>query len=166
MTVASVLFPLGVRLSTWMIVLVFLLLAAWRSDRAPLLAAIAWLASFEAAYQISAMILRTPSPIPVVGPVSLSLLIGAPLVALAMTALGARPNLYVLALALLVFVAWLATGFHVNTGTEIVSVTGEALNDASKALWALAYIVPLLVLDRSARPAARPGRAQDASQSS
>lgn len=140
---ATMLFLFGVRISTWLTVLVFALIAAWRSERAPLLAAIAWLASFECAYQIAAMILKTPSPIPLVGPVSISLLVGAPAVALLMTAMGARPNLLLLGLALLVFAVWIATGFHVNTDEVVVSPTGEALNDASKTLWALAYLLPL-----------------------
>jgi hypothetical protein len=146
---ATMLFLFGVRISTWTTVLVFALLAAWRSERAPLLAAIAWLASFETAYQIAAMILRTPSPVPLVGPVSISLLVGAPAVALLMTAMGARANRFVLGLALLAFVVWIATGFHVNTDTVIVSPTGEALNDTAKTLWALAYLLPLL---RARRP--------------
>src|ERR1051326_6536503 len=138
------LFLLGVRISTWLTVLVFGLIAAWRSERAPLLAAIAWLASFESAYQIASMILKTPPPIPLIGPVSISLLVGAPAVALLMTAMGARANPLLLGLALLTFGVWIATGFHVNTGTVVVSPTGEALNDAAKTLWALAYLLPLL----------------------
>lgn len=151
---ATMLFLFGVRISTWLTVLVFALIAAWRSERAPMVAAIAWLASFEAAYQIAAMILRTPSPIPLVGPVSISLLVGAPAVALLMTALGARPNRSLLGLALLVFAVWLATGFHVNTDTVIVSPSGEALNDAAKTLWALAYLLPLWQARRT-RPSSR-----------
>ena len=140
---ATMLFLFDVRISTWITVLVFVLIAAWRSERAPLLAAIAWLASFECAYQIAAMVLRTPSPVPLVGPVSISLLVGAPIVALLMTALGARADRPLLGLALLTFVVWVATGFHVNTSTVVVTPTGEALNDASKTLWALAYLMPL-----------------------
>ena len=146
--VASMLFPLGVRLSTWVVLLVFVSIAAWRSDRRPLVAAVAWLAGFEAAYQVSAMLLRTPSHVPLIGPVSISLLVGAPAVAAAMTLLGARPNLVVLSLAALAFIAWLASGFHVNTTDVVVNPTGEALNDAAKTLWALAYLVPLWTLSR------------------
>jgi hypothetical protein len=158
---ATMLFLFGVRISTWTTVLVFALLAAWRSERAPLLAAIAWLASFETAYQIAAMILRTPSPVPLVGPVSISLLVGAPAVALLMTAMGARANRFVLGLALLAFVVWIATGFHVNTDTVIVSPTGEALNDTAKTLWALAYLLPLLHARRPQPSAMKPQQARN-----
>lgn len=143
MSEAAILFPFGVRLSTWLTVLVFMLVAAWRSEQTPVVAATAWLAGFEAAYQVAAMLLRTPSPVPLVGPISISLIVGAPLVLVAMTMLGARPEPILLAGAAIVFVAWLAAGFHVNTDTTIVSVQGEALNDASKTLLALAYLVPL-----------------------
>ncbi|MFL5915894.1 MAG: hypothetical protein ACJ752_09675 [Gaiellaceae bacterium] len=158
---ATMLFLFGVRISTWTTVLVFALLAAWRSERVPLLAAIAWLASFETAYQIAAMILRTPSPVPLVGPVSISLLVGAPAVALLMTAMGARANRFVLGLALLAFVVWIATGFHVNTETVIVSPTGEALNDTAKTLWALAYLLPLLRARRPQASALKPQQARN-----
>lgn len=158
---ASILFLFGVRISTWLTVLVFALLAAWRSERAPLLAAIAWLASFECAYQIAAMILRTPSPIPLVGPVSISLLVGAPAVALLMTAMGARANLLMLGLALLVFGVWIATGFHVNADDVVVSPTGEALNDGAKTLWALAFLLPLWRGRRSQPSSLQPQQAQN-----
>jgi hypothetical protein len=144
MAVAAALFPLGVRLTTWLTVGVFVVIAAWRSERAPLVAVIAWLAGFEAAYQVAAMILHRPHPVPLIGPVSISLLVGAPAVTAAMTMLGARPNRLLLAVALLVFGVWVAAGFHVNTGTTVVSSTGEALNDLSKTLWALAYLLPLV----------------------
>lgn len=144
--VGSILFVFGVRLSTWLCLLAFVLLAAWRSERAPLVAAVAWLAGYEAAYQAAAMLLHTPSPVPVVGPISVSLVVGAPLVLAAMTALGARPNPILLSLALAVFAAWLASGFHVNTDPAAINPLGEALNEGSKTLWALAYLWPLLRL--------------------
>lgn len=99
------LFPLGIRLSTWVTLAAFGLWAAWCSEREPLLAAVAWLAGFEAAYQAAAMLLHTPHPVPVIGPVSISLLVGMPVAAVAMTWLGARPDPLLFAAALLVFVS-------------------------------------------------------------
>lgn len=105
---------------------------------------ISWLAGFEAAYQLAAMILHTPKTVPFIGPISISLLVAAPSLAIAASVLGARPNRWLLAAAISVFLAWLASGFHVNATTAITSVSGEVLNDASKTLWAFAYLVPLL----------------------
>lgn len=153
---ATILFPFAVRLSTWITVLVFVSIAAWRSERAPVVAMIAWLAAFETAYQLAAMALRTPSPVPLVGPVSISLVVGAPVVLFAMTLLGARANPFLLAAAVLVFGVWLATGFHVNTGTVVISPSGEALNDAAKTLLALAYFAPLLRVGTNARTSSQP----------
>lgn len=147
---------MSVRLTTWLTVLVFVLIAAWRSERQPVIACLTWLAGFEAAYQAAAMVLRTPSPIRLIGPVSISLLVGMPLIAAAMTLLGARPEPRLLTLGLLVFCVWLATGFHVNT-TSVVSPLGEVLNDGSKTLWALAYLVPLWRQTRPAYTSAQAG---------
>lgn len=149
----SFLFPLGVRLTTWLVILAFCLIAAWRSDRRPLIGLVAWLAGFETAYQVAAFLLHPPAQLQLVAPVSLSLIVGMPLITVAMTWLGARPNLPPLAAALLVFCVWLAAGFHVNTGTSIDNISGEALNDASKTLWALAYLLPLRAREPQTRPA-------------
>jgi hypothetical protein len=141
----SVLFPfLGVRLSTWLALAVFVMLAAWRSDRKPLIAGMAWLAGFEAVYQSSAMLIHTPSPIPWVGSVSISLVVGMPLVAGVMTLLGARPQPVLTVAAAAVFLVWIATGFHVSGAGSDWNVTGEILNELSKTLLAAAYLVPLL----------------------
>lgn len=144
-----ILFPLGIRLSTWLALLVFVSLAAWRSERAPLVAAVAWLAGFETAYQIAAFLLTPPPHLTIIGPVSLSLVVGMPMAAAAMTALGGRPNLPVLALAILIFAVWVAAGFHVNTSAVGLDPAAEAFNEGAKTLWALAYLIPLVVVDRS-----------------
>lgn len=139
----AILFPLGVRLSTWLALLAFMLIAAWRSERQPVLAGIAWLAGFEGAYQVAAMLIHTPSSVPFIGPVSISLIVGMPLIAAAATMLGARPDRRLLMSAVLVFGLWLATGFHVNADATSMNPLGEVCNEASKTLWALAYLVPL-----------------------
>ena len=142
---AELLFPaFGVRLSTWLALFVFAGIAAWRSEREPLLAALAWLAGFEGAYQVAAVLLHTPPRLPFIGSISISLIVGMPLIAVAMTLLGARPDPVLLGLAAVVFVVWLATGFHVNTSPSAINPAGEALNEGAKTLWALAYLVPLL----------------------
>jgi len=138
-----VIFIESVRITTWLTLLVFVSLAAWRSNRRPLVAAIAWLAGFETAYQVTAMAIHTPHPIPVIGPISLSLLIGMPLIAAVMAWLGGRPNVPLLIAALIFFAAWIASGFHVNVDASHIDAVGEILNDVSKTLWAAAYLLPL-----------------------
>lgn len=155
MSHSAILFPLGVRLSTWLALLAFVAVAAWRSERAPIVAAIAWLAGFEAAYQLAAMLIHTPHPVPVVGPVSISLLVGMPTIAAAMTMLGARPHPLLLAGASLVFAAWIVAGFHVNTDIHSIDAAGEVFNETAKTLWAAAYLMPLLLYRRGLEKAGR-----------
>lgn len=153
---AEILFPLGVRLSTWLLVFAFASLAASRSDRRPLLACGAWLAGFEGVYQIVWLIVKAPASVPVVGPNSISLLVGMPIVALVLTATGARPDRRLFVAALVVFAVWVGVGFPVNTGLGApVHVLAEVLNEATKILWAVAYLLPLRPAGHKVRALAR-----------
>ena len=61
-----------------------------------------------------------------------------------------KPDLWLMALVAVVCVAWVATGFHVDShGMVGFEPSAEALNEAAKTLWALAYLVPLCRLRRS-----------------
>jgi hypothetical protein len=137
---AAVLFPFGVRLSTWLAVGAFLALAAYRRDWRPLLAAIAWIWAFEVAFQITS-IAAGHHGASAVGRLGY-ILIGVPVVVCATA--WVRPDGWLLAAAALCFVVWISTGFDVN-GHAMVSFDpiGEGLNEASKTLLALAYLLPL-----------------------
>lgn len=171
MSAVAILFPLGVRLSTLLTAAAFVAVAAVRRDRLPLLAGFAWLAGFEAAFQVASLLvdrlpLGLPSPI-------FFITLGAATLVLAHRR-RVRVQYGFLAAGLLLMVVWVATGFHLNghqhgmfsLHTRIAGFdpTAEFLNEASKTAWALAYLWPLLrrgrvaaVLSRDAgapRPAA------------
>lgn len=134
-------FVLGIRTSTWLTALVFIVVALIRHDRKALLAGWAWLAGFEAAFQITSLAMGLPLPGYRWGPF---LLIALGISGTAYAArCGVRPNLWLLGIAACVWVAWVATGFHVNRHTMVgFDPTAEALNEGAKTLWALAYLVP------------------------
>lgn len=147
---AMVLFPLGVRLSTWLTVGAFAVIAVRRRDREPLLAAAAWIMGFEAVFQIASIALdRLPLGLP--GPLFF-VAVGVVTVMLAQRA-GVRPDRRLIAVALLLMLVWVATGFHLNghqhgmfslhTRIADFDPLAELLNEASKTLWALAYLLPL-----------------------
>jgi hypothetical protein len=151
MSANAILFPLGVRFSTWLTAVVFVFLAIANRDRRFLLAGIAWLTGFEAAFQVASLTLgRLPLGLP--GPIFF-IIFGLTVVAF-VTRSGVRPDLSLLFLAFAFFAAWVATGFHLNghqhgmfsLHTRIAGFdpTAELLNDVSKTLWAAAYLVPLL----------------------
>lgn len=136
------LFPLNVRLSTWVALAVFLLLGR-RRGRTPLLAGAAWLTGFEATFQVASLVARHPLPAWRWGPF---FLIALGLVVVPLTARrGIRPNLGLMVLAVACWLAWIATGFHVNLHSGATfSPLAEALNEAAKIAWAAAYLWPLL----------------------
>jgi len=152
--VSAILFPLGVRLSTWLALGLFLALAAQRRDRAPLLAAAAWLFGFELVFQLTSLAAGRPLPGYHWGPFALIAVGVVSLLAAARA--GIRPSPLWLLAAGCCFAAWVATGFNVNEHTTAhLDVTGEVLNEAAKTLWAVAYFVPLVWVTRSrvTRPA-------------
>lgn len=145
---SAILFPLGVRLSTWLALGLFLALAAQRRDRAPLLAAAAWLFGFELVFQLTSLGAGRPLPGYHWGPFALIAVGVVSLLAAAHA--GVKPSPAWLLAAGCCFAAWVATGFDVNEHTTAhLDVTGEVLNEAAKTLWAAAYFVPLVWASRS-----------------
>ena len=155
MSVVSVLFPLGVRLSTLVTAAVFVGLAVARRDRLPLLAGFAWLTSFEALFQISSLVVdKLPK-----GPVGAIVFLPLAAAVAWRTRDRVHPDVRLLAVALVPMAVWLGTGFHLNghTGYGMFALhpqitgfdaTAEALNELAKTLWALAYLAPLLAVRR------------------
>lgn len=56
-----------------------------------------------------------------------------------------RPSLEILAVVVLVWLVWIAFGFHANQHEtpQTFSVLDEVLNVSAKTVWALAYLTPL-----------------------
>jgi hypothetical protein len=147
----AILFPLGVRLSTLIAAGGFVAVAAVRRERLSLLAGFAWLAGFEAAFQVASLALnRLPLGLP--SPIFFITLGSATL--LLTHRKGVRVHFGFLVVGVLFMVVWVATGFHLNghqhgmfsLHTRIAGFdpAGEFLNEASKTAWALAYLWPLL----------------------
>jgi hypothetical protein len=145
-----VLFPLGVRLSTWLAIMAFAALATARHDRRPLLAAVAWLVSFEAVFQVGSLAVGV-LPLGYFPPV---FFLGIAVVTLPwLTRQGIRPDWRILAAAALVLAIWTGIGLPINghlhglfslhTRITNFNPTAEFLNETAKTLWALAFLMPL-----------------------
>ena len=159
--VKEILFPLNVRLSTSLTLLVFLALGM--RNRRYWLAGAAWMFGFETLYQASVTGRELLDhgfhpdawwpPVVVFGTYVLGV---AFLIAAARW--GARPSLPLVGAALLVWAVWIATGFNVNEHTTTnFDPTAEALNEGAKTLLAAAYIWPLWKASRGLdRPAGGP----------
>jgi hypothetical protein len=134
-------FPGGVRLTTWLTLIAFLVLAAWRADWRPFLAALAWLLGFEAAYQITCIITGNGSP---ASNVSAPMLIGIGVVSVAVaTHYGVYPSWPIMGAVAVVWIAWVAAGLPASLPTRF-NAEAEVFNETAKLLWAAAYMVPLL----------------------
>src|SRR5579871_3642206 len=135
-------FPLDVRLSTWVALLACGLLAAYRADWRFLVGGAAWLAGFEAAYEASSVLAGHPLPDLRSGP--FALIAAGGVVVLAAGRRGVRPSGPVMVLVAAVWLVWVVTGFHVNGhDTAGLDPAAEALNEVAKTLWAIAYLLPL-----------------------
>jgi hypothetical protein len=133
-------FPLGMRLSTWVVLLLFTVIPT-DSRKKALLAAGGFLGSFEVFFQVCSVIdgrWSTPrSGTPTVAGY------GAVL-ALAAWRAGVRPSRAWFAADAVAWAAWFACGFHPNQHTLVgLNVRDEVLNEAAKTLWGLAYLMPL-----------------------
>jgi hypothetical protein len=133
----------GMRISTWVALAAFVSLNIARPDRKALLAAAAWLFGFEVPFQLTSLAEGRPLPAWGFGPFIL-IALGVVSVSVAWQH-GVRPAVPLLVLAAVIWLAWVATGFHVNehdlsTG---FNSTGEAMNEAAKSAFALAYLWPL-----------------------
>lgn len=140
MSAATVLFPFGVRLSTWLAGAAFVGVAVWRRDWRPLAAGFAWIWGFEVAFQV-ACIAAGYNFTPVVTRLGW-VLVGIPIVVGLSS--WVRPDWRIFLAAAAMFGVWGLAGFGVNTHETVYSVGDEILNEATKTLWALAYLVPLL----------------------
>lgn len=143
----ALLFPVGVRLSTWVALACFVALAALRRDGRPLLAGVTWFCGFEGAYQLFALL--TGEGLPAIGfAVPFSIGLGAVVVVVA-SLRRVRPSWRLMLAVAAVWAVWLAVGFPANGPTLVgLDPLAEALNEAAKSLWALAYLVPLLAGSR------------------
>lgn len=142
MSATMVLFPLGMRLTTWICVAAFVAVAVRRRDSRPLLAGWVWLLGFEAAFDVSRAAtghnLQWQTR-------SLPVIVGALTVAW-MFRYGIRPDRRWLLFTVAVWVVWLASGFNANQHTMADwSWTAEILNVTAKTALAAAYFVPLVV---------------------
>jgi hypothetical protein len=139
----AVLFPVGVRLSTWLALAAFPLVAARRHDGRALGAAAAWFFGFEGAYQATALV--TGNGLPALGSAApILVVLGAVTVAIASRA-RILPSWRVMAVVAAVWIAWVAMGFPANAATLVrFNPLAEVLNEAAKTLWAIAYLWPLV----------------------
>jgi hypothetical protein len=141
------LFPLGVRLSTWLAGLAFVSFAAFYRDRRFLFAGWAWLTGFEAVFQATALTLGHPLPFGIDGPI-FYVLLGVITVAFSLR-FWSRPSWRLMAVVAAIWVVWVATGFHVNEHhTAGLNPLAEVFNESMKTLWAVAYLLPLWLLAR------------------
>jgi hypothetical protein len=146
----QVLFPLGVRLSTIITAGAFVAVATARRDPKPLLAGFAWLAGFEAVFQVASLMVGK-LPLGLFSPIFF-IVLGTVVLAFAHRS-GIRADWRFLAPALVLVAVWVATGFHLNGHQHGMfslhprishfDPVAEFLNDAAKTLWALAYLLPL-----------------------
>jgi hypothetical protein len=140
-TAAQLLFPFGMRLTTWIVLIVFVALAVRRRDSRFLGAAAAWLLGFEAAFDLS----RAATGYPLAWQSrSLPVVVGVFTVAwFAFHEL--RPSGRWLAVTALIWSLWLADGFPVNYHTlDGFQLGPEIMNVSAKTALAVAYLVPLL----------------------
>jgi len=153
--VATVLFPLGVRLSTWVVLGIFLTLGL--RDRRLWVAAAVWLVGFETLFEATStaeMLVHNP-----IRPDAWWVLVvdfcayvigGAFVYAAARR--GIVPSPILMGVVAGIWVLWIAEGFHINGHTMAnFDPTAEALNEGVKTIWALAYLLPLWWLSQSRR---------------
>ena len=151
---SHILFPLGMRLSTWAFVLAFEFIAVVRRDWRPIAAMLAWMLGWEAVWSLTSFLTHGGG----YGWWGAARLAIGPVVA---WWLGVRPTMWPLLAAFAVGAVWVAAGFHVNEHHAThIAVGSEILNEVAKSLWALAYLLPLMPLSRRVmRPAVQPARA-------
>jgi len=140
---AHVLFPTGnARLSTIVAVSAFVALAIMRRSWLPVAGCLAWLFGFEAAFNTTVLALGRPAPLDALHYVPyLAIGIVVPFV---LARRGVRPDWYLLAAAVVVWLIWVASGFHVNEHSMVgFDPLAEAFNEGTKTLWAAAYFLPL-----------------------
>ena len=141
----------GVRSSTWGTAVVFAVVCAYRRDWKVMGYCAAWLTGFEAAYQLTSLVMGT-NMFPLAAPVLM--LPGVIIVPIAALRYDVKPSLPAMGLVAAVWVVWIALGFHANQHERptVFDPLAEALNESAKTLWAAAYLLPLLVSSRRREP--------------
>lgn len=151
----EVLFPFGIRLSTLAVLGLFVLTGfrpgiGWRA----LLAGAAWLMGFEAIFMLTAIgvaaapdIQRAASVLALRWPLLLhdaAIWYVPGIAAIILVAkVGPGASRPWMALTAVLYALWLVTGFHANGHTGAFDWRWEAINEATKTAWALAYLWPL-----------------------
>lgn len=139
----NILYPTGnARLSTVVALSAFVALAVVRRSWLPVAACLVWLFGFEAALNVTVVALGRPATLDAIHFVGYLVVSVAGGVWLAHR--RARPEWGLVAGAAAVWIAWMATGFHVNAHSMAgFNALAEAWNEGAKTLWALAYLLPL-----------------------
>lgn len=138
-----------IRISTVLMSLVLIAVIVWQRRSAPVaaIAVMAWLSTYEIFYEATGVVIHGWS-------LGYFLWMSAAVggwVALAVLA-GMAPNRWLLLATALVWVLWIVTGFNSNSPTvagspgfpKDFSISGEILNELTKTLLGLAYLVGAL----------------------
>ena len=139
----------GVRYSTLVTLLAFVVIALARRRPIALLAMLAWLVGFESGWQWTYLTLLKLNPHMWVwvpdgwrwAPIALAVL-GPALVVLVRVA-GLRADRRWVIATVALYAVWVLTGLHANYPDRPFDVLTEIINVAVKTAWALAYLVPL-----------------------
>ncbi len=145
----------GVRNTTLLTALAFVVVGLARRRPSALLAAAAWLVGFEALWQWTYMVMSgldphmwtwisdgwawAPGALAVAGPAT----------ALAARLAGARIERRWLLLTAALWVVWVLDGLRANYPGRPFDIVAELINVSVKTTWALAYLVPLARARRS-----------------
>ena len=142
----SHLFFAGVRVSTWAGFCAFGLVAWLRLSSRPFLGLLAWMAGFEIAYQSAVVVTGHHAPDHHPGAwVSLWIIAASGVILVWTRRLGVRADRTWLLVAAAFFLGWIVSGFHVNGHNAVgFQPFAEAMNEAAKTAWAVAYFVPLV----------------------
>lgn len=142
-------FFFGVRVSTWVAALLFLVPGV--RDRRYLVAGAAWLTGFETVFQVTSLVAGKPLPPWRWGPFVL-IALGIAVVFVA-SRRGVLPDRRLMAAVAAIWAVWLVSGFHANAHQMVgLDVFSEVLNEAAKTLWAVAYLWPLWNAKRRPQP--------------
>lgn len=141
MGTSAILFPFGMRLTTWACVAAFVAVAVRQRNSRVLVAACAWLIGFEAAFDVSRFVAGKAGPFVTW---VLPLIVGVFTLAWATRQRILPSRRWALA-TVVTWTVWGAFGFAANQHTTVnFSWTAEVLNVSAKTLWAVAYLVPFL----------------------
>jgi hypothetical protein len=136
---SAILFPLGMRLTTWFGVAAFVTLAVRRRDWQPVVAAWVWLLSFEAAFDISREAMGYGH-----FQSRMLFIVGGAVTVVWFGIHGLRPAWPWTAATVLIWIVWLVAGFPANQHSMVgFDSAAEVFNEMAKTAWGLAYLLPL-----------------------